>query len=152
MIISLVMMINFTGSPDSIEVTELEFWWEHFCSCITIFFFPTSAASTQFYPNHPDPLSRPGRLRSSGQCIHMIVPCLRRLGCLGRSGRSLGKPVPSSSRRDSTSSWDSSSLSTPQNGEKTKQIASHEVRSPIKIHHYAWLICETRAKILLSDP
>jgi len=36
MIVSLVMMINFTGSPDSIEVTELEFWCEHFCSCIII--------------------------------------------------------------------------------------------------------------------
>lgn len=39
MIISLVMMINFTSSPDSIEVTELEFWCEHFCSCIIIIFF-----------------------------------------------------------------------------------------------------------------
>ena len=39
MIISLVIMINFTVSPDSIEVTELEFWCERFCSCIIIILF-----------------------------------------------------------------------------------------------------------------
>ena len=41
-----------------------------------------------------------------------------------------------------------------QNGEKRK-IARLEVRSPFKIHHlhhFVWLVCETRAKILLSDP
>ena len=53
------------------------------------------------------------------------------------------------------SSWNSQScLSSSQNGEKRK-IARLEVRSPFKIHHlhhYVWLVCETRAKILLSDP
>ena len=47
-----------------------------------------------------------------------------------------------------------SSLLTPQNREK-KQIAKLEVCSPFKIHHYmynVWLVCETQAKILLSDP
>ena len=46
-----------------------------------------------------------------------------------------------------------SSLLTPKNREK-KQIAKLEVCSPFKIHHYmhVWLVCETHAKILLSDP
>ena len=46
-----------------------------------------------------------------------------------------------------------SSLLTPQNREK-KQIAKLQVCSPFKIHHYmyVWLVCETHAKILLSDP
>ena len=57
----------------------------------------------------------------------------------------------SSSRRDTMSSWNSCSFSTPQKREK-KQIARDEVRSSIKIHHNVWLACETRAKILLSDP
>ena len=45
-----------------------------------------------------------------------------------------------------------SSLLTPQNREK-KQIAKLQVCSPFKIHHYmyVWLVCETHAKILLSD-
>ena len=52
------------------------------------------------------------------------------------------------------SSWNSSCLSTSQNRDKRK-IARLEVRSPFKIHHlhhYVWLVCETRAKIILSDP
>ena len=49
------------------------------------------------------------------------------------------------------SSWNSSCLSTLQN-RKTKQITRLEVNSPIKIHHCVWLVCKTRAKILLSDP
>ena len=49
------------------------------------------------------------------------------------------------------SSWNSSSFSTPQKREK-KQLARHEVRSPNKNHHHVWLVCETRAKILLSHP
>ena len=40
------------------------------------------------------------------------------------------------------------SLFTPQNREN-KKIASHEVRSPIKIRHYVWFVCEARAKIPL---
>ena len=51
-------------------------------------------------------------------------------------------------------SWNSSCLSTSQNRKKRK-IASLEVRSPFKIHHlhhHVWLVCETRAKIPLSDP
>ena len=31
-------------------------------------------------------------------------------------------------------------------------IARHEVRSPNKNDHYVWLVCETRAKILLNHP
>ena len=61
------------------------------------------------------------------------------------------KSMTSSFRRDTMSSWNSSSFSTPQNREK-KQIARHEARSPNKNHHYVWLVCETRAKILLSHP
>ena len=52
------------------------------------------------------------------------------------------------------SSWNSQSCLSSQNGEKRK-IARLEVRSPFKIHHlhhFVWLVCETRAKILLSDP
>ena len=52
------------------------------------------------------------------------------------------------------SSWNSQSCLSSQNGEKRK-IARLEVRSPFKIHHlhhFVWFVCETRAKILLSDP
>ena len=52
------------------------------------------------------------------------------------------------------SSWNSQSCLSSQSGEKRK-IARLEVRSPFKIHHlhhFVWLVCETRAKILLSDP
>ena len=57
----------------------------------------------------------------------------------------------STSRRDSTSSWNSSNFSTPQNREK-KYIARSEVRSPNKNHHHVWLVCKTRAKIILCHP
>ena len=56
---------------------------------------PDRPDRTQFYPSDRGSLSRPGRLRSSGWRFHMIVPVvgtffLRRLGRLGRSGRSYG--------------------------------------------------------------
>ena len=51
------------------------------------------------------------------------------------------------------SSWNSSSFSMPQNQEK-KQIPRYE--APFTNKHYMypfmWLVCKTRAKILLSDP
>ena len=45
------------------------------------------------------------------------------------------------------------STSDTQNREK-EPIARHEVRSPNKSinHHFVWLVCETRGKILLSHP
>ena len=49
------------------------------------------------------------------------------------------------------SSGNSSSFSIPQNQEK-KQIPRFEVRFTNKIHPFMWLVCKTRAKILLSDP
>ena len=45
----------------------------------------------------------------------------------------------------------SSSFSMPQNQEK-KQIPRYEVRFTNKNHPFMWLVCKTRAKILLSDP
>ena len=54
------------------------------------------------------------------------------------------KTVTSSSRRDTMSSWKSTSFSTPQNRAK-KKIARHEVRSPNK-NHRVWLVFETRDK------
>ena len=57
----------------------------------------------------------------------------------------------SSFRRDTMSSWNSSSFSMPQNQEK-KQIPRYEVRFTNKNHPFMWLVCKTRAKILLSDP
>ena len=56
----------------------------------------------------------------------------------------------SSFRRDTMSSGNSSSLSMPQNQEK-KQIW-YEVRFTNKNHPFMWLVCKTRAKILLCDP
>lgn len=50
------------------------------------------------------------------------------------------KIVPLSSRRDTMDSRNSSRLSTPQTREK-KEIARHEVRSPINMQHCAWLVC-----------
>ena len=44
-----------------------------------------------------------------------------------------------------------SSFSMPQNQEK-KQIPRYEVRFTNKNHPFMWLVCKTRAKILLSDP
>ena len=49
------------------------------------------------------------------------------------------------------SSGNSSSFSMPQNQEK-KQIPRYEVRFTNKNHPFMWLVCKTRAKILLSDP
>ena len=49
------------------------------------------------------------------------------------------------------SSGNSSSFSMPQNQEK-KRIPRYEVRSTIINHPFMWLVCKTRAKILLSDP
>ena len=57
----------------------------------------------------------------------------------------------SSSRRDTMSSGNSSSFSVPQNQQK-KQIPGYEVRFTNKNHPFMWLVCKTRAKILLSDP
>ena len=57
----------------------------------------------------------------------------------------------SSFRRDTMSSGNSSSFSMPQNQEK-KQIPRYEVRFTNKNHPFMWLVCKTRAKILLSDP
>ena len=54
-------------------------------------------------------------------------------------------------RRDTMSSGNSSSFSMPQNQEK-KQIPRYEVRFTNKNHPFMWLVCKTRAKILLSDP
>ena len=54
-------------------------------------------------------------------------------------------------RRDSMSSGNSSSFSMPQNKEK-KQIPRYEVRFTNKNHPFMWLVCKTRAEILLSDP
>ena len=61
------------------------------------------------------------------------------------------KSVTSSFRRDTMSSGNSSSFSMPQNQEK-KQIPRYEVRFTNKNHPFMWLVCKTRAKILLSDP
>ena len=57
----------------------------------------------------------------------------------------------SSFRRDTMSSGNSSNFSMPQNQEK-KQIPRYEVRFTNKNHPFMWLVCKTRAKILLSDP
>ena len=57
----------------------------------------------------------------------------------------------SSFRRDTMSSGNSSSFSMPQNQEK-KQISRYEVRFKNKNYPFLWLVCKTRAKILLSDP
>ena len=57
----------------------------------------------------------------------------------------------SSFRRDTVSSGNSSSFSMPQNQEK-KQISRYEVRFKNKNYPFLWLVCKTRAKILLSDP
>ena len=48
------------------------------------------------------------------------------------------------------SSGNSSSFSMPQNQEK-KQIPRYEVRFTNKNHPFMWLVCKTRAKILLSN-
>ena len=48
------------------------------------------------------------------------------------------------------SSGNSSSFSMPQNQEK-KQILRYEVRFTNKNRPFMWLVCKTRAKILLSD-
>ena len=56
----------------------------------------------------------------------------------------------STSRRDSTSSWNSSNFSTPQNREK-KHIARREVRSPNKNHHHVWACLQnTRQNYIVS--
>ena len=57
----------------------------------------------------------------------------------------------SSFRRDTMSSGNSSSFSMPKNQEK-KQIPRYEVRFTNKNHPFMYLVCKTRAKILLSDP
>ena len=57
----------------------------------------------------------------------------------------------SSFRRDTMSSGNSSSFSMLQNQEK-KQIPGYEIRFTNKNHPFIWLVCKTRAKILLSDP
>ena len=49
------------------------------------------------------------------------------------------------------SSGNSSSFSMPQNQEK-KQIPRYESRFTNTNHPFMWLVCKTRAKILLSDP
>ena len=49
------------------------------------------------------------------------------------------------------SSGNSSTFSMPQNQEK-KQIPRYEVRFTNKNHPFMWLVCKTRAKILLSEP
>ena len=49
------------------------------------------------------------------------------------------------------SSGNSSSFSMPKNQEK-KQIPRYEVRFTNKNHPFMYLVCKTRAKILLSDP
>ena len=53
--------------------------------------------------------------------------------------------------RDTMSSGNSSSFSMPQNQEK-KQLPRYEVRFTNKNHPFMWLVCETRAIFLLSDP
>ena len=49
------------------------------------------------------------------------------------------------------SSWNSSSFSMPKNQEK-KQIPRYEAPFTNKNYPFMWLVCKTRAKILLSDP
>ena len=57
----------------------------------------------------------------------------------------------SSFRRDTISSGTYSSMSMLENQEQ-KQKPRYEVRFTNKNHPFMWLVCKTRAKIILSDP